>query len=68
MLGQTIVQGPFPLLNLWFCGHMRPLCIGSLPAAESSPALRGGAESESLNLSLLQGPQGSKERSEVWGG
>lgn len=36
-----ILQGSFQLPSLWFCDHIRPLCLGSLTAAECSLALRG---------------------------
>lgn len=36
-----ILQGPFQLPSLWFCDHIRPLCLGSLTAAEHSLVLRG---------------------------
>ena len=40
--GQMILQGPFPVPSLWFCDHIRPWCLGSLSAAECSPAWRRG--------------------------
>lgn len=42
LLGRTILLGPFQLLSLWFCDHIRPVCPGSLTAMEC--VLRGGKQ------------------------
>lgn len=47
LLGPMTLRGPFQLPSLWLCDHIRPLCLGSLTAAERSPARRGSRGSPS---------------------
>lgn len=66
LLGQTILLGPFQLLSLWFCDHIRPVCPGSLTATEC--VRRGGkAESRAQVQASCKAPETRSQGRGGWG-